>query len=52
MRSIIGPSGRDYALIILSQRYDTKAGLFVCNLFWIGHNGHFPTLILEEELIK
>ena len=37
---------------ILSQLDDTKDRLFECNLFWIGQYGHFPTLILEEELIK
>ena len=52
MRSIIGSSGRDCLLIILSQLDDIQAGLFECNLFWIGQYGHFPTLILEEELIK
>ena len=51
MRTIIGSSRRDCALIILFQLYDPKGGLFEGNLFWVGQYDP-PTFILEEELIQ
>ena len=36
MHTIIGSSGRDYALIILFQLYGSKTGLFEGNFFWMG----------------
>ena len=53
MRTIIGYSGRDCALIILCQLYGFKAGLFQVNLFWMGkYDPSHPTFILEEKLIQ
>ena len=52
MHTIIGSSGGDCVLIILFQLYGTKAGLFEGNLSWVGQYDHFPTFILEEELMK
>ena len=49
MWTILGSSGSDCVLIILFQLYDSKAGLFEGNLFWMGHYDP-STFILEEEL--
>ena len=49
MWTILGSSGSDQVLIILFQLYDSKAGLFEGNLFWVGHCDP-STFILEEEL--
>ena len=48
--AIICSSGRDYVLIILFQFiYDSKAGLFFQNLFWVEQYDS-ATFIFEEEL--
>ena len=39
---ILDFSGRDCALIILFQLYDSKAGVFESNLFWVGQYDHPP----------
>ena len=51
MHTIIGSSGSNCVLIILSQLYGSKAGLFEGNLFWLGQFDP-PTFIMEEELIQ
>ena len=44
MHTIIGSSGKDFVLTILFQLYGSKAGIFKCNLFWVGHYDPFPNL--------
>ena len=51
MHTIIGSSGGNCVLIILFQHYDSKAGHFESNLFWVGQYAPFSTNILEKELI-
>ena len=36
MCTIIGLLGRVFVLVIVFQLYDSKAGLFAGNLFWVG----------------
>ena len=44
IRTIIGSSGRDCALIILFQLYGSKTGLFESNLFWVDqYDPHQPS---------
>ena len=52
MRTVIGSSDMDCALIILFPLYDSKAGLFECNLFWMALQYDPSTFILEEKLIQ
>ena len=51
MCTVVASSGRECVLIILFQLYDSKAGLFEGNLFWVAQYDP-PTFILEEKLIQ
>ena len=53
MHIIIGSPKRGCVLNILFQCYDSKAGLFKFDLFWMmGQSYDRPTFILEEKPIQ
>ena len=43
MRTVIASFGRVSVLVILFQLYDSKAGLFEVNLFWVGQYDPLPS---------